>query len=282
LKRGGKRLRPSLTLLAAGAGEIDDDLAGAAAIVEFVHLASLYHDDVIDRSARRRGGETANARWGATVAALVGSHLFACAGRAAAALGDVAVREMGRAADDLQTGQARETEHLYDTNLEVDEHLRILGLKTTSLFRLAVLLGVAGHEDAAARRPALEAYAGHLGLAFQLADDVLDLVGDPAAMGKDPGDDIAAGAYSLPLLLTLARRDATSGALRTILARDSLTADELAEIRTLIANAGTLAEVRERAREEARRAEQTLSTLPDDLATRALQQIATFAVDRVA
>lgn len=282
LSRSGKRLRPALTLLAAGDGEPSDAVVEAASVVELVHVASLYHDDLMDRSTVRRGAPTAHELWGAGVAAFVGSHLFACAGRLAAGLGDAAVAALGCAAEQLYRGQAREVEHRFDTSFSAEEHLQVLAAKTGALFQLAVGLGVGEASASAPRRQALDGYARHLGLSFQLADDVLDLVGDSEEMGKNTGDDVSSGAYSLPLLLTLASGEPCAALLRSVLLREGLDAAELALVRQLVVDSGAVARVRALALREAELAAAQLGALPEDTATRQLRRIAAFSVERVA
>jgi heptaprenyl diphosphate synthase len=212
----------------------------------------------------------------------VGSHLFARAGQCVASLGVEAVRLTGEAAAALHTGQAREIENAYNDRIPIDEHLEILQLKTSSLFTLAVALGGLRHRERAVQRPSLEAYAVDLGLAFQLTDDLLDLTGDPADLGKDLGDDLNAGVYSLPLLLALGREDRTARALRQVLARERLSADELARVFELLAESAVLPQVREMAQARARRAERSVASLPAGDARRSLESIARFAVERAA
>ncbi|MDJ0765584.1 MAG: polyprenyl synthetase family protein [Myxococcota bacterium] len=279
LSRGGKRLRPALTLLAA---DTDDDAAvQAAAAVELIHVASLHHDDVIDRSDRRRGDLSVNARWGSHIAVLAGTHLFACAGRLLTSLGDEAVLQAGKASDDLHTGLARETENNYNVHLSQEEYLSILTLKTVSLFQLALGLGSALHRDAETRTPVLFQYGEHLGLAFQLVDDVLDLTGDAATMGKDVGDDIDTGVYSLPVLMTLAT-PAYGPRLSDILSREGLTPAEHMEIRDIVLGSGAVDEVRQMAVDRAHRAVAASDELPDSPDKKSFQRIAEFAVARVA
>lgn len=278
LSRGGKRLRPALTLLAAGGRRSEAAITSAAA-VELIHVASLHHDDVIDCSDHRRGDLTVNARWGNNIAALAGTHLFACAGRLLAPIGDEAVQRAGKAADDLQTGMVLETENNYNQSLSAEDHLHILTLKTASLFQLALFLGSRLHPDAALRMPVLACYARHLGLAFQLFDDVMDFTGDLQKMGKDAGDDIDAGVYSLPVLMTLADPDC-GPPLQKLLSREALLPREHAQIVRLLNRSGAVRQARRQAINHSNRAVAALAALPKEESTAALKRIARFATAR--
>ena len=207
--RGGKRLRPALLFLARGGEPADEVALRAATGVELIHLASLYHDDVMDRSARRRGAETVNARWGNGAAALGGTFLFTRAQRLLAGVGAAATEMAIAASARLCAGQLREAENAYNLELSVTEYLEILQLKTASLFVLAAQLGSLLAGAAPEHQSALADYAGALGLAFQLHDDVLDWVGQQAVMGKAANTDIRGGIYNLPILLLLTNEGRT-------------------------------------------------------------------------
>lgn len=278
LGRRGKRLRPSLVLLAADDGGSPSSITAAAA-VELIHVASLHHDDVMDGSDRRRGAPSAHAAWGSTISVLSGAHLFASAGRLVARLGNAAVAATGAAVAALQRGQARETEQSFNLDVLADDHIETLALKTASLFDLAVTLGALVHPDREVRVPALRLYAHHLGVAFQLADDLLDLRGDGGTLGKDPWDDLDAGVYSLPVLLA-AQAPAIGPEVRALLALEVLTDPEKREVCALIARSGAFEVAGELAREHSRRAVASLEVLPDTSPRHALASLADFAVRR--
>lgn len=210
---GGKRFRPMLVLLAGalGGGGADDALVDAGAVVELVHLSTLYHDDVIDAASMRRGMPAAHVRWSNTVAILTGDFLLARASELSAALGPEVTRIMARTIADLCRGQIREIlgstgaqGHGADPVEPDREHyLEVIGEKTAALIaascRLGALLG--GQPPGAVET--LTDYGWHLGVGFQLADDVLDIAGQPAESGKVAGTDLREGVRTLPVLLAL-------------------------------------------------------------------------------
>ena len=202
INAGGKRIRPALVLLTSRAGESGrsgTDLAAAG--IELIHLATLYHDDVIDDTDTRRGVPTAHSKWGVEVAVLAGDYLFAsgCA-LGARAGGRVPVIIAGALAEVCE-GQIAETAIVGDPRRSVDDYYETIHKKTAALFRGACELGTetSGAGDEATR--ALSAYGVNLGLAFQLVDDLLDLVGDPQVTGKSPGTDLREGVFTMPVLL---------------------------------------------------------------------------------
>jgi heptaprenyl diphosphate synthase len=206
IKAGGKRLRPALVLLTSRAGE--QGLAAtdaAAAAVELVHLATLYHDDVIDETEMRRGVPTAHSKWGVEVAVLAGDYLFACGSALGAEAGGEVPGILARAIAEVCEGQIVETAALGDPRRPVGDHLGTIAKKTGALFRAACELGAAtsGAEDV--HRAALITFGEQLGLAFQLVDDLLDLVGDHRVTGKEPGTDLREGVYTLAVLLACER-----------------------------------------------------------------------------
>jgi heptaprenyl diphosphate synthase len=214
IEAGGKRFRPMLTLLAGAAGDVEptsDDLVDAGVVVELVHLSTLYHDDVIDTADLRRGRTAAHVKWSNTVAILTGDFLLARASELSAALGVEVTRIMARTIADLCQGQIREVQGsgmaqahgLQRVRVDREHYLTVVGEKTASLIasscRLGALLSGQG-QDAV---EAFTDYGWRLGTSFQLADDVLDIVGDPAASGKEPGTDLREGVRTLPVLLAL-------------------------------------------------------------------------------
>jgi geranylgeranyl pyrophosphate synthase len=206
IKAGGKRLRPALVLTSARAGEAgsrETDLAAAS--VELVHLATLYHDDVIDETDIRRGVETVAARWGIEIAVLVGDYLFARACTLAADAGGEVPGILARAIARVCEGQVAETAMVGRVGRSVSDYIETIEKKTASLFSAACKLGAvtAGAPDVTAL--ALERYGKHLGIAFQMVDDVLDLVGSPDVIGKQPGTDIKEGVFTLPILIACER-----------------------------------------------------------------------------
>jgi heptaprenyl diphosphate synthase len=203
---GGKRLRPALALIASRAGEPgrrETDLAAAA--LELVHLASLYHDDVLDDTQVRRGAPTVHEKWGTDIAILVGDYLFACGCGLGADAGGEVPGILARAIADVCQGQIVETSTLNDPRRSVADYEDTIRAKTATLFKAAGELGATTAGASEPHRAALRAYGESLGLAFQIVDDLLDLVGDPDITGKEPGTDLKEGVFTLPVLLACER-----------------------------------------------------------------------------
>jgi geranylgeranyl pyrophosphate synthase len=206
IRAGGKRLRPALVLISARAGEErrhETDLAAAS--IELVHLATLYHDDVIDETDIRRGVQTVVARWGIEIAVLVGDYLFARACTLAADAGGEVPGILARAIARVCEGQVAETAMVGRSDRSVSDYIETIEKKTASLFAAACKLGAVTAGAAETTVSSLERYGGHLGIAFQMVDDVLDLVGSPDVIGKQPGTDIKEGVFTLPILIACER-----------------------------------------------------------------------------
>jgi heptaprenyl diphosphate synthase len=206
LNAGGKRLRPALVMISSHAGQAgrrESDLAAAA--LELVHLATLYHDDVIDGTATRRGVATTHSRWGTDIAVLAGDYLFACGSSlGATAAGEVPLI-LASAISEVCEGQIVETTAVGDPTRSIDDYTEVISMKSAALFRAACELGAATSGATSERRSLLVTYGESLGLAFQIVDDLLDLVGDAAITGKIPGTDLRAGVYTAPVLLACQR-----------------------------------------------------------------------------
>ncbi|MBM7436981.1 polyprenyl synthetase family protein [Streptomyces sp. HB132] len=203
---GGKRFRPLLVMLASQFGDPDaPGVVPAAVVVELTHLATLYHDDVMDEADVRRGVDSANTRWGNSVAVLTGDFLFARASHILADLGPEAVRIQAEAFERLVTGQILETAGPRDGRDPVDHYMDVLGGKTGSLVAVAGRFGalMAGADESVV--DILTQYGERLGIAFQLADDVLDIASDSHESGKTPGTDLREGIPTLPVLHLRAR-----------------------------------------------------------------------------
>jgi len=202
---GGKRFRPRLALLAARFGPEPDapGVLAAAALVELVHVASLYHDDVLDRADHRRGAPSANARWGDRLAILGGDYLVAKAAVLGAGLGPEAQHAQARALARLVRGQVSEAAGPAPGQDPEEHYLAVVSDKTAALFGLAAQLGATAAGASPEATAALTTYAEHLGVAFQLADDVLDISADRSASGKPDGADLRQGLRTLPVLRAL-------------------------------------------------------------------------------
>jgi heptaprenyl diphosphate synthase len=206
LKAGGKRLRPALVVISSRAGRPGapaTDLAAAA--IELVHVATLYHDDVIDGVATRRGVPTAHAKWGTEIAVLAGDYLFARACGLGARAGGEVPGILAQAISEVCEGQIVETSALGDAARSVDDYIGTIRLKTAALFKASCALGAVTSDADEEVRDALVRYGESLGLAFQVVDDLLDILGSPEATGKVPGTDLKEGVFTVPVLLALRR-----------------------------------------------------------------------------
>src|SRR5450755_3561075 len=220
LKAGGKRLRPALALCAAyaihGAGApANDDAVTGGASVELVHLGSLYHDDVIDEAETRRGVPSVNARWSNIVAILAGDYLLAQASALAASLGADVAALLAATIGELCRGQVLELQYLFDTDRSEDSYLSTLEGKTASLMATACRVGGMVSNVSSDTLDALTQFGMHLGMCFQVVDDVLDVTRTEAELGKPTGNDVHEGVYTLPVIYAIAR----SEELRVLLGR---------------------------------------------------------------
>ncbi len=197
----GKRLRPALVALAAGAtGGVRDDHLRLATVLEFIHIATLVHDDIIDGAALRRNAPTASARWGPSLAVLLGDSLFAHALELSTEFDNPLTRKIARAANDVCTGEIIQTQRRFDLNLSRETYFKIIRLKTAALFSCAGELAAALNGQDEEIQARLRGYGDKLGAAYQIYDDCLDLVGDEETVGKTLGTDLAKGKLTLPIL----------------------------------------------------------------------------------
>jgi heptaprenyl diphosphate synthase len=280
---GGKRFRPLLTLLAAEVGSgADERVVAAATGVELTHLASLYHDDVMDEADVRRGAPSANAAYGNSTAILVGDLLFGTASRIIADLGPVAVRIQAETFVRLCSGQIRDARLPGEGVDPVGYYLGVLADKTGVLIATAARYGAmfSGCEPAVVET--LREYGERLGMAFQLADDIIDIASDHDEMGKRPGTDLREGKRTLPVLHALASQDPADARLHTLL-RSDLGHDEaaLTEALGLLRAHPALEQARQDTHAVARSAVDALAGLPESEARTALEALATSVVTRV-
>src|SRR5437868_825011 len=205
LDSNGKRLRPLVTLLAGGAsGGVTNAHVDLAVIVELIHLATLVHDDIIDEAERRRGQPTLNARWGNALSVLLGDALFAHAVDLSTRFDDAEIsRAIARATRDVCTGEIIQTQRRFDLHLPVQEYFRIIELKTATLFSAAARLGAKLNNAPLSQEEALASFGKHLGAAYQIYDDCIDVAGRENVTGKTLGTDLRKGKMTLPLLRLL-------------------------------------------------------------------------------
>ena len=261
---GGKRFRPLLTLLAAELGSgINDDVVTAATGVELTHLASLYHDDVMDKADLRRGVVSANARYGNSAAILVGDLLFGKASELVAGLGPEAVRIQAQTFVRLCSGQIRDARPAPDDVDQIDYYLGVLADKTGVLIATAARYGAMFSGCPPETVDIMSRYGERLGLAFQLADDLLDISSVSTDSGKEPGTDLREGVVTLPLLLVLRSNDPADDRLKKLLGAGSdLRDDSLhAEALRLLRSHPAMDEARERTNTVAQEAQDLLAPL---------------------
>ena len=278
---GGKRLRPALVLLAAGAcGYSGTAHYQLAAVVEFIHTATLLHDDVVDDSDLRRGRATANSLFGNPASVLVGDFLYSRAFQMMVELRNMRVMEvLANATNTIAEGEVLQLLNCNDPDLDEDGYLRVIRYKTARLFEAAGQLGAIVSQASREVEEGLARYGTHLGTAFQLIDDVLDYSGDHVQTGKNLGDDLAEGKATLPLIYamrqgTAAQRDV----IRAAIEHGGL--EEFRPVLAAIEETGALAYSRGAADTEAQRAIASLEPLPNSPYKDSLLQLAAFAVSR--
>jgi octaprenyl-diphosphate synthase len=278
---GGKRLRPALVLLTAGAmGYRGTHHHELAAVVEFIHTATLLHDDVVDESDLRRGSKTANAMFGNAASVLVGDFLYSRAFQMMVGVDNMRVmRVLADATNVIAEGEVLQLLNCNNADVVIDDYLRVIRYKTAKLFEAAARLGgILGGADAALEAR-LAAFGMHLGTAFQLIDDVLDYSADEADMGKHLGDDLAEGKPTLPLIHVMQHGTAEQAALVRG-AIENGGRDDFAAVLVAIRATGALEETRRHAQAEARLAIDAISVLPPSIFKEALLQLSDFAVAR--
>jgi len=280
---GGKRLRPMLTLASARlCGYRGDRHLALAAAVEFIHTATLLHDDVVDASDLRRGRDTANAVWGNKPAVLVGDFLFARAFQLMVEDGSLRVLDiLSRTASVIAEGEVHQLMTANDTTTTEAAYLEVVEAKTAALFAAASRIGAVIAERPAAEEEALETYGRNLGIAFQLVDDLLDFSALQGELGKAVGDDFRDGKITLPILIAFARGDSEERAFwRRTLEDGDQGPDDLPRAIRLLDRHGAIAETRARARRYAATAADALVAFPDSPLRRALEETAAFATAR--
>ncbi|HET7310818.1 MAG TPA: polyprenyl synthetase family protein [Mycobacteriales bacterium] len=278
---GGKRFRPLVVLLAAQFGDpASQGVVPSAVVVELTHLATLYHDDVMDEAVMRRGAVSANSRWGNTVAILTGDFLFARASDILADLGPEAVRLQARTFERLVQGQIRETVGPTENDDPVEHYLRVVADKTGSLIGTSGRFGamLAGADEAAVE--VLTRFGERIGVAFQLSDDLLDVTSESAASGKTPGTDLREGVPTLPVLLLRRRDDAADADLLEALGGDLSADSELRSVVERLRAHPVMVEARAVVQSWADDARATLEPLPDVPAKAALESLCDFVVRR--
>jgi heptaprenyl diphosphate synthase len=280
LTAGGKRFRPMLVLLAGHFGDPSDPrLITSSVAIELVHLATLYHDDVIDEADARRGIPSVNARWDNTVAILTGDYLFARASEIAADLGPDVCRLLARTIAVLCDGQIRELDSAGKLEQTEDNYLEIIRRKTGSLIATSCRLGAMMSDAADDHVEILGAFGESLGLAFQLSDDIMDITSSQQELGKEPGVDLKEGVFTLPVLRALSAgpdRDR----LAQLLADGPPDGQTLTDALEIVRSSDAIEHSRQAVEHEVERAIGLAGRLPDGPTKHALTQLAAFLAIR--
>ncbi len=283
IEAGGKRLRPILTLAAAKlCGYQGDDHVKLATTVEFIHTATLLHDDVVDESRKRRGRATANILWDNKSSVLVGDYLFARAFQLMVETGSLEVlRILSDASAVIAEGEVLQLTTAHDLTTDLARYDQVIRGKTAALFAAATEVGGVISDVERSKVAALRTYGDGLGMAFQLADDLLDYDGSTAALGKNTGDDFREGKVTLPIILAFARGDQVARDFWTrTIARGNQEPGDLDEALAYLAETEALADARKAARGHADRALAALELFPAGETRTALEDIAEFVVAR--
>ncbi|RJL22603.1 polyprenyl synthetase family protein [Bailinhaonella thermotolerans] len=281
IEAGGKRFRATLVLLAAQFGDpAAPGVIPGAVVVELTHLATLYHDDVMDEAPVRRGSPSANARWNNTVAILTGDYLFARASELLAGLGEEAIRIQAQTFSRLVRGQIRETVGPAEGEDPIQHYLDVMSDKTGSLIatsgQFGAMLAGAPEDLVWTITRACEA----IGVAFQLSDDILDIASDTDESGKTPGTDLREGIVTLPVLQVLSSTDPADARLRDLVTSDLTHHDRHAEALALLRENPAMARARAELQRWADRAREDILTLPDIPARAAFESLCDYVVKR--
>jgi octaprenyl-diphosphate synthase len=278
---GGKRLRPMLVILTARAcGYLGEDDALLAAVVEFIHTATLLHDDVVDDSDMRRGKQTASTIWGNEAAVLVGDYLYSRAFQMMVKARSMGIMDLlANTTNTIAQGEVLQLLNIRDPDTSEDKYHEVIYAKTACLFEAAARIGALLGKVGDAQEQALQDYGKHLGIAFQLIDDALDYSAQSEELGKNVGDDLAEGKPTLPLIRAMEVGDAS----QKKLIRDAIESGRIEhfdDINRVINETGALQYTLEQAQAEAAAAKNAIATLGDSEYRQALMFLADYAVDR--
>jgi len=281
VKSGGKRLRPILVLLGARMFSYPGSLhINLAAIIEFIHTATLLHDDVVDASLLRRGQKTANQRWGNEASVLVGDFLYSRAFQMLVEVDSMRIMEiMSETTNIIAEGEVQQLINCHNPDTTEENYFKVIHNKTAKLFEAGARIGAILCKRPATEEQALADYGRHLGLAYQLIDDVLDYSGSPADLGKNIGDDFSEGKPTLPLLYAMENGTGQeSGLIRRAIQHGRI--EQLGDIMKAIESTGAITYTANRAKAESDKAILALAGLPDSDSLGALKILAKFSVER--
>lgn len=286
IQAGGKRLRPVSLLMAARAcvpetTKLKQEFIDLAAIIEFIHTATLLHDDVVDESSQRRGKNTANEVWGNAASVLVGDFIYSRSFQMMVDVGSMRVMEiLSRTTNQIAEGEVMQLLNIGAAETTEAQYFSTIENKTAILFASAAQLAAIQFQQSKKVEQALYDYGLHLGIAFQLCDDVLDYVADARTMGKNVGDDLAEGKPTLPVINAIER--STGNEQRILIdAINNADRDKLDVVLNIIESTGSLGYTTRKAKQHARQAKECLTCLPESHYRNALHDLADFSVSRV-
>ena len=281
INSGGKRLRPLLVLLSARACQYQDSQhINLAAVIEFIHTATLLHDDVVDASLLRRGNMTANAVWGNEASVLVGDFLYSRAFEMMVEANDMRILEiLSHTTNTIAEGEVLQLLNCHDAETTEDRYLEVISRKTAKLFEAAARIGAVLGRQSDAIETAMASYGLHLGIAFQLIDDVLDYSASPVNTGKNLGDDLAEGKPTLPLLHAM-NKGTPDEAHIIRKAIENGGHENMSAVLAAIESTGSISYTAQAAQREARQAITALDPLPSSTYKKALCSLAEFSVSR--
>ncbi len=283
VEAGGKRLRPLLVLLASKACKVSGQQhISLAAVIEFIHTATLLHDDVVDMSSLRRGRPTVNAEWNNPSSVLVGDFIYSRAFQILVTLGSMKIMEIiADTTNRIAEGEVLQLISKNNPNPTEQNYMQVIQNKTAILFQAAAQCGAILSNAPAEQERALKQFGMHLGTAFQLIDDVLDYDGDSDALGKNIGDDLAEGKPTLPLIFALKHGSPEqAGLIRDVLTADELQADSLKQVIEIVSDCGALDYARKLAKAESDQALHCLDALPPSEFRDALTAMVQFSNTR--
>jgi len=281
INSGGKRMRPALVLLSAGLfGAVTPSHHKIAAVVEFIHTATLLHDDVVDESSKRRGQHTANAMFGNAASVLVGDFVYSRAFQMMVSVQNMQVMEvLSNTTNAIAEGEVLQLLNVHNAAISDDDYMQVIHFKTAKLFEAATRLGAIISKASQTDEIALAQYGLHIGTAFQLIDDVLDLSGNSNDIGKNIGDDLNEGKPTLPLLYAMSHGNATeTAAIKHAIEKGGL--DNMQTVMQAVERTGALQHVRALAEKEAHLACATLQGFKNSTFKDALLNLAQFSVSR--
>lgn len=282
VEAGGKRLRPLLVLLTSNAldGTSQKEFLKLAAIIEFIHTATLLHDDVVDISSLRRGRPTANAKWGNAPSVLVGDFLYSRAFQLMVEIGDMKIMNiLANTTNIISEGEVQQLVNAKNPDVSEDVYMEVIYKKTAILFSAACETAAVLAQSEPSEIDALKQYGFHVGMAFQLVDDVLDYSGDAETLGKNIGDDLSEGKPTLPLIVAMRNAETQDAEIIANAIRNG-SSEQLNKIISIIQNNSGLTYTQDKAKYHVNQALDCLSEISDSEYAKAMKDLASFAISR--